>query len=280
MVSTSLRSCIYSLMVYKPQLPELQKHIDHYWIFDSTDLQVLNSDYMYAYPGITPDMIIVLEGQYKMSYLGKTFTTGRSQLFSFIHHEMLIDFSTLKRGIVVKFKSRALSSLMPFVDASPTTVMKDSVAFADDIFGPQLNWLEDHLARLEPVEIAAELDQWFAFHYKKEHEGFVVEMSQEVSEYCDLKVIMQTTGYSYSTLERYFKKETGLTPKRFQTLQRFKRALRELCTTKNQDWQHYVLRYGYYDQSHFIKEIKRFTGHRPSELVHIPSFIRVRPDYN
>ncbi|WP_350286313.1 AraC family transcriptional regulator [uncultured Croceitalea sp.] len=267
-------------MVYKPQHSEIQKHIDHYWILDSTDLQVLNSDHMYAYPGITPDMIIVLEGQYRMSYMGKTFSSNRSQLFSFIHGEVLIDFSALRRCIIVKFKSRALSSLRPFIGVDVTTIMKDSVAFADEVFGTELNWLENHLARLERTEMVLELDEWFAAHYKKEREGFVVEMSQQVSEHCDLKEIMRATGYSYSTLERYFKRETGLTPKSFQTLKRFKKVLRELYTTKNQDWQHYVLSYGYYDQSHFIKEMKRFTGHSPSELLHIPSFIQVRPDYS
>ena len=104
-------------------------------------------------------------------------------------------------------------------------------------------------------------------------------MSQEVSKDCNLGAIMKVTGYSYSTIERYFKKETGLTPKSFQTLQRFKKVLRELSTSVNLDWQHYVLEHGYYDQSHFIKEMKKFTGYSPSALVHMPSFIKLRPHY-
>nr|WP_299346381.1 AraC family transcriptional regulator [Allomuricauda sp.] len=267
-------------MVYEPQLAELRKHIDHYWILGASDLLVFSGTQMLAYPGITPDMIIVLDGYYSLSYQGKNFRSNRSLLFSFIHEKVHIDFSTLKRCIVVKFKSRALSSLKPFIRAGADTIMKNSVAFTEDVFGIGMQKLNDYLKTCGSELLVSALDSWFAQRYRKEDEGFIVEMSQEVSEYCDLKEIMQTTGYSYSTLERYFKKETGLTPKHFQTLQRFKKVLRELSTTKNHDWQHYVLQHGYYDQSHFIKEMKRFTGYSPSVLVQMPSFIELRPHYS
>ncbi|MEM9075776.1 MAG: helix-turn-helix domain-containing protein [Bacteroidota bacterium] len=267
-------------MVYQPQLPETKKHIDHYWILNAKDLYTLDGTQMFAYPGITPDMIIVLEGHYSLTYSGKKLMSDRSLLFSFIHDKVHIDFSALKSCIVVKFKSRALSSLKPFIRDSVEVIMKNSMAFAEDVFGIQMQRLNDYLKTCAPELIVSELDHWFAQRYRREDEGFMVEMSQEVSHDCNLSTIMDATGYSYSTLERYFKKETGLTPKKFQTLQRFKKVLRELSTTKNQDWQHYVLEYGYYDQSHFIKEMKRFTGHTPSELLGIPHFIKLRPHYS
>ncbi|MEM9361712.1 MAG: helix-turn-helix domain-containing protein [Bacteroidota bacterium] len=245
-----------------------------------SDLLALGSTQMYAYPGITPDMIIVLEGHYSLSYRGKKFSSHRSLLFSFIHEKVHIDFSALKRCIVVKFKSRGLSSIKPFVRANTDTIMKNPVAFTEDAFGAEFNGLNDFLKTCDPKNLVFALDNWFAQRYRKQDEGFVVEMSQEVSKDCNLGAIMEATGYSYSTLERYFKKETGLTPKSFQTLQRFKKVLRELYTSTNLDWQYYVLEHGYYDQSHFIKEMKRFTGYSPSELVHMPSFIKLRPHYN
>ncbi|MEO1485955.1 MAG: AraC family transcriptional regulator [Bacteroidota bacterium] len=267
-------------MFYRPQHLEVQKHIDHYWLLHATDFSGFDSMEMFAYPGITPDLIIVLEGQYALMYKGKRFVSDRSLLFSFIHEKMHVDFSALKRCIVVKFKSRGVSSLIPFVRAGVDSIMKDPVLLAEDAFGAEVQKLNDHLKKCDTKQLVSELDYWFAQRYQKENEGFMVEMSQEVSEVCDLGTIMEATGYSYSTLERYFKKETGLTPKNFQTLKRFKKVLRELTTTKNQDWQYYVAKYGYYDQSHFIKEMKRFTGQTPSVLVQLPSLIAIRPDYS
>ncbi|MEM9895979.1 MAG: AraC family transcriptional regulator, partial [Bacteroidota bacterium] len=103
------------------------------------------------------------------------------------------------------------------------------------------------------------------------------EMAEELKEDCSPKNILSDTNYSYSTLERYFKKETGLTLKGFQTLTRFKLATEELYTTQNQNWIHYVDKFKYFDQSHFIKEIKRFSGFTPSQLLNTPGLISYRP---
>jgi len=115
-------------MIFEPQLSEIKKHIDHYWILSNTSVLSMDSAHMYAYPGITPDLIIVLDGQYTMTYMGKKLTSNRSKLFSFIHQEVFIDFSELRSCVVVKFKSRGLSSLKPFLNVGTETIMRDSVA--------------------------------------------------------------------------------------------------------------------------------------------------------
>ncbi|RMB60987.1 AraC family transcriptional regulator [Dokdonia sinensis] len=266
-------------MIFEPAIAAIQKHIDHYWVLDHAAITAMNSPLMYAYPGVTPDMIIVLDGHFTMTYLGKTYRSDQSMLFSFIQEQLHIDLSSLKKCIIVKFKSRALSSLMPFVQKDAKSLMRDAVAPVEYFFGLEIIHFIAHLRTLDDIEIATALDDWFFQHYNKEAEGFVVEMAQEVSASFDIRTIMEATNYSYSTIERYFKRDTGLTPKRFQSLQRYKLAVRELYVTRNSDWQHYVAKYGYYDQSHFIKEIKRYTSHTPAQLLNTPAFIQVRPSY-
>ncbi|GGG40030.1 hypothetical protein GCM10011344_46110 [Dokdonia pacifica] len=267
-------------MLFEPQIPELQRHIDHYWIVEDITQLSFGNNQLYAYPGITPDMIIVLEGYYTIDYMGKRLKSNKSQLFSFIHKEVVMDLTHLKSCIIIKFKSRGLSSLKPFLDLNSDALMRDSIAYIDDVFDSKIERFKVHLQTLTTAEMAAELDQWLFTHYTKEREGFVVEMAQEISASCDLKTIMEATKYSYSTLERHFKRDTGLTPKKFQSLQRYKQAIRELYTTQNADWQHYIHTYGYYDQSHFIKEIKRYTSFTPAQLLQTPAFIQVRPKYS
>ncbi|WP_298324646.1 helix-turn-helix domain-containing protein [uncultured Dokdonia sp.] len=265
------------MVILAPSIPEIQKHIDHYWILNDAGILSLGSPFMYAYPGITPDMIIVLEGHYTMTYMGKTYHSDASRLFSFIHDQVYLDLSALKRCIIVKFKSRGLSSLRPFLRADAQTIMRDSVACLDDVFGVAINNFISYLDTLQAPQVVTALDEWFLKQYNKQAEGFVVAMAQEISSTFDMKTIMDATGYSYSTMERHFKKDTGLTPKRFQSLQRYKLALRELYITRNSDWQHYVVKYGYYDQSHFIKDIKRYTYLTPGQLLKTAAFIKVRP---
>ena len=265
-------------MVYQPRFTELRKHIDHYWMLDITELNAFNGNFMYAYPGVTPDLFIVLEGHYTISYGDHVITSNRDMLFSFIHQKMRVDFSKLKRGILVKFQSKGISSLTPFIPMRASEIMQNPVAYAEEVFGLDFLRLKSGLLSLASSEKVAVLDQWFVERYQKEQEGFLMEMAQEVSYNFDLRDIMEMTGYSYSTLERYFKKEAGLTPKGFQTLLRFKKTLRELYSTRTTDWLHLVSKHGFYDQSHFIKEMKRFTGNTPSQLLRIPSFVEVRPE--
>jgi AraC-like DNA-binding protein len=267
-------------MLFEPKIPELQRHIDHYWIVKDIAQLSYGNSHMYAYPGITPDMLIVLGGHYTIDYMGKRYRSDKSQLFSFIHKEVVMDLTHLSSCIIIKFKSRGLSSLKPFLDVSSDDLMKDSIAFTDDIFGTKMENFRAYLKTIPIAEIADQLDQWFITHYKKEREGFMIEMAQEISPTCDLKTIMEVTKYSYSTIERHFKRDAGLTPKRYQSLQRYKQAVRELYITQNADWQHYVHAYGYYDQSHFIKEIKRYTSFTPAQLLQTPAFIQVRPQYS
>ena len=71
-------------------------------------------------------------------------------------------------------------------------------------------------------------------------------------------------GVSQRHLEIQFKRSVGLSPKTYSLIQRFKRmefALRESSTVH---WQDMVFAYDYYDQNHFIKDFKRFTGQTPS----------------
>lgn len=267
-------------MIFEPQSPDLLRHIDHYWIVKDMTSFFTGHSHIYAYPGITPDMIIVLDGHYTIDYLGKRQQTNRSQLFSFIHEEVVMDLSHLKSFIIIKFKSRGLASLIPFLDRRTDDLMKDSVALSEDVFGVEMHSFYEHLKTLQPAQIRLALDTWFQKLYKKEREGFVIDMALEISPQCDLPTIMRSTQYSYSTIERYFKRETGLTPKRYQSLQRYKQAVRELYVTRVTDWQYYVTKYGYYDQSHFIKEIKRYTSFTPQQLLLNPAFIQYRPQYS
>jgi len=66
--------------------------------------------------------------------------------------------------------------------------------------------------------------------------------------------LSQKFNYSQSGFERFFKKMTGITPKSYLNIIKFKNAVE----SKERDH--------YYDQSHYIKSLKRYTGKTPSEM--------------
>lgn len=73
------------------------------------------------------------------------------------------------------------------------------------------------------------------------------------------------------TLERKFAALLGKTPKQYFRLVRFQKTLYDIGKTPAVDLTDYAYRNGYYDQSHFIKEFKTFTGYTPSEFIHLCS---------
>lgn len=75
---------------------------------------------------------------------------------------------------------------------------------------------------------------------------------------------------SVKTLERRFLKTIGISPKMFCKIIRFQNAVKEI-QSKNSRSKTKIpsvsLASGYYDQSHFAKESKHFTGHSPKKML-------------
>lgn len=68
-------------------------------------------------------------------------------------------------------------------------------------------------------------------------------------------------------LEMQFKKYVGLSPKTYSLILRFKQIEQELRSCTNPRWRQMDFVEDYYDQNHFIKDFKRFTGHTPSDYL-------------
>jgi AraC-like DNA-binding protein len=64
-----------------------------------------------------------------------------------------------------------------------------------------------------------------------------------------------------------FSQEVGTTPKVFSRVGRFQRALIGAKQGVSPDWSQLALTYGYFDQSHLIREFVSLSGLPPTELV-------------
>jgi AraC-like DNA-binding protein len=76
------------------------------------------------------------------------------------------------------------------------------------------------------------------------------------------------------SLERKFAAYLGKTPKQFIRLIRYQEILANFSKYKNIHLTEHAYLNGYFDQSHFIKDFKTFTGYTPKE------FVARYPDYD
>jgi AraC-like DNA-binding protein len=72
-------------------------------------------------------------------------------------------------------------------------------------------------------------------------------------------------GFSERYIQRLFIENVGLTPRSFFKIHRFNKSL-ELVRSSDSSLTSIAYDCGYYDQAHFIKEFKKYTGMTPSEI--------------
>lgn len=90
--------------------------------------------------------------------------------------------------------------------------------------------------------------------------------------------IAQRIGVSQRRFIQVFTTEVGLTPKLYSRIRRFKRAREVAGKIRATDWAEVALDCGYFDQSHFIREFRAFSGITPMTYLK-QSSERVIPDH-
>ncbi len=73
--------------------------------------------------------------------------------------------------------------------------------------------------------------------------------------------------------QRLIREALGMSPKKFCLLSRFQQTIRELLLREETDYLSIALDAGYYDQSHFINEFKKFTQETPSAFLQEKNFM-------
>lgn len=79
--------------------------------------------------------------------------------------------------------------------------------------------------------------------------------------------LADTAGVSGNHLATLFKAHVGVTPKRVARIYRFARLILSVDARNPVDWAELAQAAGYFDQAHFSKEFKDFTGHTPTAYL-------------
>ena len=76
--------------------------------------------------------------------------------------------------------------------------------------------------------------------------------------------VTDTIGLSAKRFIERFKREVGVTPKRYCRIRRFQRVLRLSHHDRPVDWTQVAMDCGYFDQAHFIHDFRSFAGITPT----------------
>lgn len=84
-----------------------------------------------------------------------------------------------------------------------------------------------------------------------------------------IKELSNTMHLSQDAFEKRFRRTIGTTPKQFSSIVRMKAVIQSI--QKNQTFTDLAYDSGFFDQAHFNKEFKLFTGQPPTDFFRSPS---------
>lgn len=153
----------------------------------------------------------------------------------------------------------------------PLIELKEKVLDAELILGTDFfTFREKLLFCLHPEEKFAVAEAYFEGKLKKQtthHPVIQYSIARILMNPAQvtIKDIVQKTGYTHKHLISLFGKYTGVHPKQYVNILKFQQVVHLLESGEEiKSWARFALDCGYYDQSHFINEFKRFSGLNPT----------------
>lgn len=151
----------------------------------------------------------------------------------------------------------------------------DQVADARDLLGNAINTLHAQLMEMKPLNKRIELIENYLLYRLTAAErninriamvGQIVQELQQDTTVENIKSIASKYEITPRYLQKLFLQYTGVTPKFYHKINRFQLSLK-LITKKQESLTSIAYDCGYFDQSHFIREFKSFTGVTPSDYA-------------
>jgi AraC-like DNA-binding protein len=182
----------------------------------------------------------------------------------------LIEYQTPVRVVGVHFKPWGIS---PFV-AMPSTELRNRWLPVDAVWQRSLDRMRDRIAGATSTgEILQILEDELRSRLVPapsrglelvDHTAGRLEASWGA---VSVGALTDSAGVSGNHLATQFKSHLGVTPKRVARIYRFARLILSVDALHPVDWPQLAQAAGYFDQAHFSKEFKDFTGHTPTAYL-------------
>lgn len=154
----------------------------------------------------------------------------------------------------------------------PMTEIAWRIVDLEDIFGADISLLGEALAEAQSwPERFALLDKFLLRRLADVHvpsqTAFILRKLHDAEGLANMKALAGEIGCSQKHLISLFRNAVGTTPKNYCRLLRFEKALQLVRDTSHPDWADIAQACGYYDQPHFIREFKAFSGETPNMFI-------------
>ncbi len=243
--------------------PALSEFIDCYWLIDSQGDKTI--EIQKIIPDGFPELIFHYGDPYKININGSWENQPLYLLAGQIRNHFYLENTGASGMIGIKFKPAALSLLFD-LDFSLFT---DKVIPLESVLSEQCNQILQVAPCLEnKANFISNFEGFLkraaaSFDSSKSNIAKATALISETHGLMAISKLCQQLNKSERQLERLFSRHIGLSPKFYSRIIRLAHIF-DLMQAKDNSWSDLVYKSGFYDQSHFIKNFKEFTGEDPS----------------
>lgn len=262
-----MKRCQANFRFYRP-CGLLQPYIRYYWLFKSN--QLLNP---LTFPIGCPQIIFHRKTPLYIPELGTY--QARLTVSGQVNYPSHLSSEGDTEMIVVVFKPYGMKAFLNL----PISVLHNLEVSGYDLENKKLEKLAAQIFDSEHAESCIRLiETWLLSQLVNAHtpqaehnmKRIAAAMKQmfAVPE-TSVTALASASCLSKKQFERSFSELVGTNPKEYARIMRFQKALRLLQDTPNINQAQLAYQCGYADQSHLIREFKRFSGHTPLSLLNV-----------
>ncbi len=254
---------------FKPS-PVLQPYIDYYFAVENSSDDALQTDIvpLKVYPAPHPQMAFNF-GDTTYEQVGRKEKAISPDMAVSGYFTTPVEYYTGKNtgAIMVGFRPMGIKAFVPF----PIGEVNNVNLPLEDIYGAAVKEVEEQLRECHTMEQRIQrIENWFCSVLrplkKDDMAAYAIDLINKGQGIITVRTVANKCAIGKKQFERRFKDATGITPKLFSRIVRFQHVFNHL-SNGNLRMVEKALEGGFYDQSHFIREFKEFTGLSPKEYV-------------
>jgi AraC-like DNA-binding protein len=247
-----------------PPCEQLQPYVQCYWVLEhfanphGTTERIL--------PDGTTELLFHFGHLYKQLINGKIQTQPRSFFYGQLQHFIEVQPAGSTGIIGVRFKPHGFSAFTS-LQASELTHQKIHVS---TLFGAKGNQLEEQIYSATSNQERISLLRHFLIQQLKPIPAqnalltHSIELIQRSAGQLSIGTIAQECSIGYKAMERLYQSKVGLSPKQYARIIRFQSLFKHYSSSSVNNFTELAYAAGYYDQAHFIRDFKHFSGVSPA----------------
>jgi len=240
--------------------PDLQNKVVCYWVVKDEDPAPRQQKII---PDGCPEIIFHFGDPYRINLGGEWVKQARSLLAGQLTKHFFLENTGVSDMLGIKFQPAAVAALFG-IGMAPLT---DRVVHLEEVLPAWAPVVKEVERSDNAAQRIVAIEQFLRANYRSEKKDLPVEsVIQHIITsrgMLQMSEVAAALGVSTRHLEQLFTRYVGLTPKFFARIVRFNYVF-ELLKNQQPDWLNLVVQAGYYDQSHFIRNFKAFTGEDPT----------------